>query len=778
MKSLIPLLVVLSALTYRPGQEYKTVTTDQYEISVQKNGRTDVNLVSRAPVFSNAYPMIWLEGEEAPRPMAIDGRWSERQGVNDPLGEGNGIRFMRKDTEWILRTYPPAQPFLVAQVAFTNTGKKPVKVRMLSPWAVGGAKPGQLSLGAGTKDAAVLTNGTLTQSEVKLQNASSGEAVSMWNLAVANRATGRSLIAGFLTNGKGLTQIRMNRTDKAKDDAIDLFRAECVYDPPVEVAPGGRLESEVLYLSVADMEPLEGLERYGLNMSKFMGRKPDRGYVPHGWDSWNTKLHTDINEANMLAALDYVDHNLKRYGWKHFAIDAGWEIAKGNWEPNPERFPHGLRWLTDEIHRRGMTAGIWIDPFTVNLETPLAKEHPDWLVKAGGIGKTLVDDNERLLDVTKPEVYAHVVALFKKIGDTWGFDALMEADFVYRLYFAEGYAQPQLTHVEVFRLGMQAIREGFGDRFIMSMPPMPANSSYADGMRIGNDCGPIWEKVEGKWAWGCVDTLSNAAHRYFLAPHVWRIDQDCAYFGHPGTKKRWGVESQPDLTLNQSLAWLTGAAMTGGVVKIGDYFGDLTPEQTAILTRLLPSTPFPARPVDLFERQDPCIWSLPVDSAIGRWHVVAVFNWDAKAAQKIPLSFAQLGLSPEKPYAVYDFWQDTYFGAAQGGLNVDTAPGSVHLLCLRPYEEHPFFLATDRHITMGATDFTALEWQPQTRRLTGTFDGVENTVYKLRVIAPEGYAAKNATSSAGAVQWRQEKQLVKLELTATAAGPVTWAVEF
>ena len=64
----------------------------------------------------------------------------------------------------------------------------------------------------------------------------------MWNAAVLNPETGRSLIAGFLANNKAYTRITYSNPVAAGDGPhrFSWFAAECVYDPPVEVAP--RLE--------------------------------------------------------------------------------------------------------------------------------------------------------------------------------------------------------------------------------------------------------------------------------------------------------------------------------------------------------------------------------------------------------------------------------------------------------------------------------------------------------------------------------------------------------
>ncbi|NIA14093.1 MAG: hypothetical protein GWP08_08425 [Nitrospiraceae bacterium] len=765
-------------LSYRPGREFRTINTDSLEISVQKNGRTDVLLTSGHPVFANAYPMVWIDGEEEPEPLKIDGRWTARQPINNALGRGNGIFFKKGNCEWGIQVYP-AQPFITAHVTFVNTAKKPVRVRALYPWVAGGLKKGEFSLGPGAPNALILDTGTLTNVQTSLHTLESGSCECLWNMAIFNPVSGRSLIAGFLTNTQAYTAIRVERTDDAGDAAFDRFSTICTFDPPVEVAPGGRLESEFLYLGIAETDPLRGLERFGASVAAISGVRPSRRALPHGWDSWATKFHTDIDEASMMAALDFVDTRLKRYGWRHFSIDDGWQRETGDWEPDPAKFPRGMKWLADEIHRRGMTAGIWTDPFTVSLDAPLAKEHPEWLAEPNAMGRTMLGDSERILDITAPGVYEYVKGLFTKLGQEWGYDAFVETDFVYHLLMAESYHQPHLTRVQVLQMGMSAIRAGAGpDRFIMAVGPLPITGTVGDGARLGIDCAPIWRKAPDAWPWGCVETLTNAAHRYYLASHLWAPDQDCAYFGRPETRKRWKVAERPQLTQAQSVAWLTGAALTGGVVKIGDNYPDLDEAQVRILSRILPVPDQPARPVDLFERAEPAIWSLPVTSPIGDWHIVGVFNWDETESAKIPVYFGQLGLRQDASYTVYDFWQDQYYGNARGSVTVSIAPGSVRLLGLRRHVDRPMFLATDRHFTQGATDFTALDWNGAERKLTASFEGVANTDYNLRVLVPEAFTPGEVAVSAGEARTSFDGKVLGIAFHCDEEGPVTWSAQF
>jgi len=760
-----------------PTKVFRSVTTESYAILVQKNGRVDVALSSLLPVIENASPMVLFAGEKDPKPLRVDGRYTMRIEVNDALGQGHGVLFGRKDCEWRLCAYP-TKPFFTAQVTFINAGGSPVRVARLHPLTAGMVRKGGLYVGPGAARAALLENGRLFQTFNDYANVVSGKSKSQWNVAVYNPVSNRVVVAGFLTNLRGYTQFHLERGDTAPEDAFDTFRAECVYDPPIEVPPGGRLTSEILYVAVSERDPFTALERFSAASTAVNGARPRPPFVPHGWDSWSTAFGHDISEEALLRELDALDTRLKRYGWNHFAIDAGWARAKGDWEPN-EKFPRGMKWFADEIHRRGMTAGLWIDPFTVSLSAPLATDHPEWLAAPNPLGKFLLGNNERILDVTAPGAYEHVRDLFRKIGDDWGFDAIMEADFVYHLLLAERYHDATKTNVEALRLGMQAIREGFGsDKFIMAVTPQPINAMYANGIRVGHDCLPVWRTGDLPGNWGCVETLTNAIRRYYVAPSLYVPDQDCAFFGHESTRVRWKVADRRPLTREQSIAWLTGAALTGGVVKIGNRFSELSDDEVAILSRLLPVPSKPARPLDLFQEASPRVWALPVECSIGKWLIVAVFNWDETTPSMVTLNFRALGLDPTAYYTVFSFWQQEYHGTARARLDVQLPAACVRVYGLRRLEDRPMFLATDRHFTMGATDFTELRWDPAARVLTGAFHGVANTDYVLHFLVPEAYAIGNVEANATDVRHAMRDRALSVSLRCVVSGPVDWKLCF
>ncbi len=105
-------------------------------------------------------------------------------------------------------------------------------------------------------------------------------------------------------------------------------------------------------------------------------------------------------------------------------IDAGWYSCydengerqwplTGTWEPDAERFPTGLKRVSDSVAQHGADLLIWFEPERVNPGTELNLEHPEWLLDREGT-------SNRLLNLGIPQcrqwLTDHVCALIKDNG--------------------------------------------------------------------------------------------------------------------------------------------------------------------------------------------------------------------------------------------------------------------------------------------------------------------------------------------------------------------------
>lgn len=78
-------------------------------------------------------------------------------------------------------------------------------------------------------------------------------------------------------------------------------------------------------------------------------------------------------------------------GW--YPTDQGWPKV-GTWEPDPQRFPNGIKAVSDYAHAKGLKMVLWFEPERVVKGTWLFEKHPEWLL---GNGDT------RLLNLGNPQ---------------------------------------------------------------------------------------------------------------------------------------------------------------------------------------------------------------------------------------------------------------------------------------------------------------------------------------------------------------------------------------
>lgn len=85
-------------------------------------------------------------------------------------------------------------------------------------------------------------------------------------------------------------------------------------------------------------------------------------------------------------------------GWYPCFNEAGerkWWIT-GTWEPDSERFPRGLKPVSDRAAQSGADLLVWFEPERIQPGTRLDTQHPEWLLRAKG------NDNA-LLSLGNPE---------------------------------------------------------------------------------------------------------------------------------------------------------------------------------------------------------------------------------------------------------------------------------------------------------------------------------------------------------------------------------------
>ncbi len=100
----------------------------------------------------------------------------------------------------------------------------------------------------------------------------------------------------------------------------------------------------------------------------------------------------------------------------YWEMDAGWYVNNGKWvntgtwEPDPQRFPGGLRPLLDFIRAKGLKSHIWFEPERVTRGTWLWDHRPEWLLDCSEAdARKLQIPDSKLLDLGNPAAWQWVV---------------------------------------------------------------------------------------------------------------------------------------------------------------------------------------------------------------------------------------------------------------------------------------------------------------------------------------------------------------------------------
>ena len=112
-------------------------------------------------------------------------------------------------------------------------------------------------------------------------------------------------------------------------------------------------------------------------------------------------------------------------GCEYYVIDAGWYASGewwdsvGEWQECRQRFPGGIREVTDYIRKKGMVPGVWLELEVMGINCEKARKAPDdWFFVRHG--KRVYDRSRYQLDFRNPEVIAHVNEVIDRVVQEYG----------------------------------------------------------------------------------------------------------------------------------------------------------------------------------------------------------------------------------------------------------------------------------------------------------------------------------------------------------------------
>lgn len=334
-----------SAQLYRPERARRSITTDHYELVLQKNSQIDLLTSDGQPLLDNAFPSLILEGGEEV-PLEIDYRNTNRYSVDNPIGKGNGFHYVSEACEWRIATYP-AERGLTFDLTYTNNSKKPVTVAGLSPLGLGSQGKGGVHLGGKPSEVLVLLAPDADNPFARIGHTTGS---SPGHIAAWSPATGKSLVAGFLTHRWGLGELKLGNSVGSEASSFNLFSSVCVFSPPIVVGPGEQLQAETLYLSLGNQDPSFALEAF-VQASQALEPYPAKANL-HGWLP-ASEAQTSV--ALLLDNLSATKSHMLPVGWSNFNVGGHWSAQSESMGVDLERVAQGLEPVVTAAREGGLS---------------------------------------------------------------------------------------------------------------------------------------------------------------------------------------------------------------------------------------------------------------------------------------------------------------------------------------------------------------------------------------------------------------------------------------
>jgi hypothetical protein len=801
-------------------------------------GRVDIGDTGGEVVLRGAWAEALVRVGGADRTLSTtdcDAAWTDAPAParhpNDTTLQGKRYRCAKDGLALTWDVYVDAgRNTALALLDVTNESAAEVTVLRLTPVMTRGPDGG-LFVGAAPSRTRILDNGSDVAGDVAvklhypdehrdaflglLPIESRGDVVSNWNHAIVDLGSKRSWIAGALgvertvpTFGTTYDPEDAPTADGRQGYGASIADEQLAFEGK-PLAPGESVDAEPVYMDPLATDPWSGLEHYADAVASWLDfvAWPKRGRrVPNGWNSWSGSggtggLGTNIDETILAQNLDVMAREFEPFGVDYFQIDDGYERSTGDWVTRDDRFPSGMPALSAKIQAAGLLPGIWLSGFTVDLNSPLAKDHSEWLSRkedellggllSAGAGNTV-------LDLSNDDALGWLGDTIGRFKNEWGM-RWVKLDFAYQALPRRPRSNGRLTSVEAYKRGIRKVREAAGDDvFYLGIALMGVNYGVVDGMRVTLDTGPRWEEEAPFDLFGNPGNLKQSvktgARRYYLTDRVWVTHDDLMFFRSD--------TSRPDVTLSfdEAKSFASFIGLSGSIVKFGEDLRTLTPEQIDVWRKLLPIYPAAARPMDLFTRMYPETFRLPIEGTMAgsdaRWLVVGLIDWGknydytasgqpapmADEARTYDVDLTSWGLDPDKTYLASEFWTESFLGLVKGRLTRTVRAHGHEVIALREATGHPQLLGHNRHFTQGATDLAREQWDDAARTLHLGFHvdaGAPGSVpfeYRFRVYVPPGMSLAGQDVGAGTVT--QEGDVVTVHYLPTASGPYEMALRF
>jgi len=190
-------------------------------------------------------------------------------------------------------------------------------------------------------------------------------------------------------------------------------------------------------------------------------------------------------------------------------LDDGWFRGRrddtaglGDWQVDKTVWPQGLTPFVEHVKGLGMQFGLWFEPEMVNLDSEVARAHPDWVLGTPGRMPPPMR-HQQVLDVAHPDAHAYLLEALSRIVGGCGITYI-------KWDHNRDLADP--VHRGGPRAGRPAVRDqtlaayALMSELKLRHPGLEIESCSSGGSRI--DYG-VLEHTDRVWASDCIDPIER-----------------------------------------------------------------------------------------------------------------------------------------------------------------------------------------------------------------------------------------------------------------------------
>ncbi len=747
-------------------------------------------------VIRNAYTKVILEDGTVFTTLDAESRdFVTHPIAEDDFGIYHPISFSHQPENRDVRTHVylncyNRKPFIVLHAEVENLSGKLIAINRIM--VIGVSSPGDKAhngaaggvyLG-GDPSGYCLFLDTKRTSEQSLKTVHDGFSINnqqsaelFYNGALYDTDSKQSLVFGFLHSQKWSSAVQVGynsqtQPNRGENRGINLWSLYHTCES-FACSQGEVIKSEPAYLNFSS-EVTESYRLYVQMLAKRMNaKKLDRVYS--GWSVNADSNNPSITAKRISEQVNQLTQNELFYppsegGMEYILIEDGWQQTVGNLNPNSHNFPNGMKPVVEQIHAKGLKAGIRLAPFSVNLDADLMSAHPEYFLhssrnKPARVALPESGTEVAMLDVSHPGAQTYIRTRLQKVVDEWGFD-LVKVDL--SDYAAGPLSEPEnfiwkdksLTAVELYRIGVQFLNQVFDE------------TTQRVVLAGGDVCNPL--SIGGFQVYSVLSDYRGYIgtepwnHKAGVKQLVSAYAANLPMHGIAWTGELGAVAIDEPIPLNEALATITAAGLSGGIVTWGNDFTKLEPARAELLARVFPLSGQAATPVDLYENSLPRIWNLRVNASYDSWNVVGVFNWSDNV-DEIYFPLDSLGLDGSKYYIIHDFWGREYLGTARGSVTLlDLPPRSVKLLAIRAEQTSPQLIATDIHFTQGLVEIASAGWDERSHSFLAVCKPPRHSKGTIFIHVPEEYVPVTTACYGSEYHFLWNKPMYTLEFSPTS----------